>query len=64
LGIIILLFTYALGMESARLHRLAVAALTAGIAFTIFTTIALDQPFAGDLRVGPEDFEMVLNEIG
>ncbi len=63
LAIIILLFTYFLGMESARLHVLAVAALTAGFAFTIFTIITLDQPFAGDLRVSPEAFETVLHEI-
>jgi hypothetical protein len=58
-----LVFSYFLGMESALLHILAVAALTAGITFTMFTTIALDSPFGGDLRVSPDAFEMVLNEI-
>jgi hypothetical protein len=63
LAVMIILFTYLLGMESARLHILAVAALTAALAFTMFTLIALDQPFGGDLRVNPDAFESVLNEI-
>jgi hypothetical protein len=63
LAVMIILFTYLLGMESARLHILAVTALTAALAFTMFTLIALDQPFGGDLRVSPDAFESVLNEI-
>ena len=63
LALIILLFTYFVGMESARLHIVAVAVLTLGFAFTIFTIIVLDRPFGGDLRVSPEAFEVVLNEI-
>ena len=60
LAVTIILFTYFLGMESARLHVLAVAALTAGITFTIFTIVALDDPFgrstgrSGRFRVGAE----------
>ena len=56
-------FTYFLGMENAWLHVLAVMALTAGIAFTVFTIVVLDRPFGGDLRVMPDAFELVLNEI-
>jgi hypothetical protein len=63
LAVMIILFTYFLGMESSLLHILAVAALTAGLTLTMFTTIALDRPFGGDLRVTPEAFEIVLNEI-
>jgi hypothetical protein len=63
LGVMIIIFTYFLGMESARLHILAVAALTAGLSFTVFTTMALDQPFGGDLRVTPNAFETVLSEM-
>jgi hypothetical protein len=63
LAVTIILFTYVLGMESALLHILAVAALTAGLSFTMFATIALDQPFGGDLRVSPDSFEIVLDEI-
>ena len=50
-------------MDSALLHVLAVGALTADITFTMFTTIALDQPFGGNLRMGSEPFEMMLNDI-
>jgi Protein of unknown function (DUF4239) len=63
LAVIIVLFTYVLGMESARLHVLAVAVLTAGLTFTMFTMIVLDQPFGGGLRVTPDAFEVVLHEI-
>ena len=63
LAIMIIVFSYFLGMESARLHILAVAALTAGLTFTMLTTITLDRPFGGDLRVSPDAFEMVLSEI-
>jgi hypothetical protein len=63
LGAMIILFTYVLGMESALLHIVTVAALTAGLSFTMFTTITLDQPFSGDLRVTPDTFEVVLNEL-
>jgi hypothetical protein len=64
LAVTIVLFTYIFGMESARLHWLAVAVLTAALAFTLFTIIVLDQPFGGDLRVGPEAFEIALKDIG
>jgi hypothetical protein len=63
LAVTIILFTYFLGMESARLHMVAVAALTAGIAFTIFAIVTLDSPFGGELRVQPAAFELVLEEI-
>ena len=63
LALMIILFSYLLGMESVRLHILAVAALTAGLGFTMFTTIVLDSPFGGDLRVSPDAFEMVLSEL-
>jgi len=63
LAILIILFTYFLGMESAWLHVLAVTALAAGLTFTMFTIIALDHPFGGDLRVNPDAFETVLTEI-
>jgi uncharacterized membrane protein YGL010W len=64
LAVMIILFTYFLGMESALLHILAVAALTAGLTLTMFTTVTLDRPFGGDQRVNPDAFETVLNEIG
>ena len=63
LGIDTVLFTYFVGMKSPWLHALAVAALTGGIALIIFTIVVLDHPFGGDLRLGPDAFELVLQTI-
>jgi hypothetical protein len=63
LGVDTILFTYFVGMKSAWLHILAVAALTGGIALIIFAIAILDRPFGGELRVGPDAFELVLNTI-
>jgi hypothetical protein len=63
LAAMIIVFSYFVGMENARLHVWAVGALTACLAFTMFTTVTLDRPFGGELRVTPEAFEMVLSEI-
>jgi hypothetical protein len=63
LGILIIFFTYFLGMENARLHRWAVGALTVGIAFVLFTIVVLDHPFGGGFRVGPEAFERALTTM-
>jgi hypothetical protein len=63
LATITILFSYFLGMENRRIHMLAVAALAAGIAFIISTIVGLDDPFGGDLRVGPDAFESALNTM-
>jgi hypothetical protein len=63
LGIDTILFTYFVGMKTAWLHVLAVAALTGGITLIIFAIAILKRPFGGDLRVGPDAFELVLNTI-
>jgi hypothetical protein len=63
LAITIIVFTYFLGMENTLLHVLAVVALTVGLTFTMFTTIILDSPFGGPLRVSSNAFEVVLTEI-
>jgi uncharacterized membrane protein YesL len=63
LALVILLFTYLLGVESARLHILAVAVLTASFACTMLVITVLDRPFEGDLWVSPEAFEILLDEI-
>jgi hypothetical protein len=56
-------FSYLLGLGSLVLHALAVGALTAVIAFTIFTIGVLDHPFGGSVRVGPEAFELLVETI-
>jgi hypothetical protein len=63
LAVTVILFTCFLGMDSTLLHIFAVAVLTAGLTFTMFTTIILDHPFGGDTRVDPDAFEIVLTEI-
>jgi hypothetical protein len=63
LGIDTILFSYFVGMKSAWLHACAVAALKGGIALIIFTIVVLDHPFGGDLRLGPDAFELVLQTI-
>jgi hypothetical protein len=63
LGIDTILFTYFVGMKAGWLHVLAVAALTGGIALIIFAIFVLDRPFGGDLRVGPDAFELVLDTV-
>jgi hypothetical protein len=63
LAVTIVLFSYFLGMENTLLHILAVSALTVGLTFTMFTTIILDHPFGGALRVSSNAFEVVLTEI-
>jgi hypothetical protein len=56
-------FSYLLGLRSLVFHALAVGALTAVIAFTIFTIGVLDHPFGGSVRVGPEAFELLVETI-
>ena len=63
LGGITILFTYFLGMESAWLHSLAVAALAVGITLIMVTIVALDSPFGTDVRVGPEAFKLALQTM-
>jgi hypothetical protein len=63
LGIDTILFTYLVGMKNAWLHAWAVAALTGGVALILFTIVVLDHPFGGDLRLGPDAFELTLDTI-
>lgn len=63
LSINMLLFSCLIGIEDTRLHMLGVAALAAGIALVLFTIGVLDRPFGTQFRVGPQPFELVLQEI-
>ena len=62
-GVITVSFTYLFGLESPRLHMLAVAALTVVVSFIPYTVADLDYPFDGSLRVQPDAFELVLGRI-
>ena len=62
LAVTVILLTYFLGMDSTLLHVLAVSGLTAGVTFTMFSTILLGQTFWGDKRGSPSAFVIVLSE--
>ena len=59
-GVEVVGFTYLFGLESTSVHVLMVASLTLVVALVLFTVAALDYPFEGDIRIGPEAFEQVL----
>jgi hypothetical protein len=62
-GVLTVGFTYLFGMESARLHAVAVAGLTILISLILHAIGVLDYPFNSGVRVQPEAFEQVLREI-
>jgi hypothetical protein len=62
-GIVVVGFAYLFGMENAGAHSLMVVALAGVIALVLFTIAAMDHPFSGGARVGPEAFELVLNRF-
>jgi hypothetical protein len=63
LGMDTILSFYFVGIKARWLHILAVSTLPGGIALIIFAIFVLDRPFGGDLRVGPNAFEMVLDNV-
>jgi Protein of unknown function (DUF4239) len=62
-GVITVGFTYLFGLRSTTVHVLMVAALALIIGLVLFTVAALDYPFRGDVRIGPEAFEQVLGRF-
>jgi hypothetical protein len=62
-GAITVAFTFLFGMDSLRLHRLAVAALTVVVALILYTVSVLEYPFNDNAQVRPAAFEQVLTEI-
>jgi hypothetical protein len=56
-------FAYLFGMENTWAHALMVVALAGVIALVLFTIAAMDHPFTGSARVGPEAFELVLDRF-
>ena len=63
-GVLTVAFTYLFGMESVRLHAVAVAGLTILISLILHAIGVLDYPFNSGVRVQPDAFEQVLREIG
>ncbi len=62
-GVIVVGFTYLFGLRSTVVHTLMVAALALTISLVLFIVGALDYPFEGDVRVGPDAFESVLGRF-
>jgi protein-S-isoprenylcysteine O-methyltransferase Ste14 len=62
-GVSVVGFTYLFGLENTLVHSLMVAVLTLVISSVLFTIGVLELPFSGDVRVGPEPFELVLERF-
>ena len=62
-GIVVVGFAYLFGMENTGAHALMVVSLAGVIALVLFTIAAMDHPFTGAARVGPEAFELVLHRF-
>jgi hypothetical protein len=62
-GIVAVGFAYLFGMENTWAHALMVGSLAGVIALVLFTIAAMDHPFSGAARVGPEAFELVLRRF-
>ncbi len=63
-GAVTIGFSFLFGTVNARAHALITAALTLTITVVLFSIVALQQPFAGITRIGPEAFEQVLAILG
>src|ERR687898_1746689 len=62
-GVVAVGFANLFGMDNTRAHALMVVALAGVIALVLFTIAAMDHPFSGAARVGPEAFELVLKRF-
>src|SRR5215208_2149529 len=62
-GIVVVGFAYLFGLENTGAHALMVGSLAGVIALVLFTIAAMDHPFSGAARVGPEAFELVLKRF-
>jgi hypothetical protein len=63
LAILLIGFSYMLGMESRLLHLLAIGAMAGGISLVLFTIAELDRPFGMNPPVSPQPLELVLHEM-
>ncbi|HYO63849.1 MAG TPA: DUF4239 domain-containing protein [Pyrinomonadaceae bacterium] len=62
-GVMTVAFTYFFGVRNLRSQTLMTAALSAVIAFILFLIVALDNPFAGSVRVSPAPIREALEKI-
>jgi hypothetical protein len=56
-------FTYLFGLDDTTTHTLMVALLALVIGLILFTIGSLEYPFSGNVRLGPEAFELVLKRF-
>jgi hypothetical protein len=56
-------FTYLFGLDDTTTHSLMVALLALVIGLVLFTIGSLEYPFSGDVRLGPDAFELVLKRF-
>jgi hypothetical protein len=59
-AVVTVAFTYFFGVKSLRAQLWMTAALAGTISLNLFLIAAVDYPFTGDLRVGPEAFQQAL----
>lgn len=62
-GILTIAFTFLFALEPPWFHRLSIAALTVVVVLVLFTIYRIEYPFTGNIRVEPDAFEIVLQEI-
>ncbi|GAB6267696.1 MAG: hypothetical protein STSR0002_04360 [Smithella sp.] len=56
-------FTMLFGTENIIPHLIMVSLLAALIAITLFTVIAMDYPFTGDISITPDVFKNILSSL-
>jgi len=62
-AIIGLVATFFFKVEDARLHGVLVTLLAAFMGLVIFMILALDQPFRGDLGIGPQSYQLIYDHL-
>lgn len=55
--------TFFFRVDDVRLHTTLVLLLAAFIALVVFVIFAMDRPFRGDVGVGPDSFQLVLDQL-
>jgi hypothetical protein len=56
-------FTMLFGTENIIPHLIMTSLLAAMIAITLFTVMAMDYPFTGDISIGPDVFTSILSSL-
>lgn len=62
-GVLTVSLTFLLGTDPPWLQRLALAALTVVVVLLLYAVYNIQYPFSGSVRVGPDAFEHVLQEV-